>query len=176
MRKDNKGYSLVELIIVIAIMALLTGTAFFSINMIFGAGAKACANDIKEALAENKVTAMGKSGARVEIYRDASDDCVYAVQWIKSGTSWEPKKADESGNPVPEKLGNSRVYVSYTTGGTETELTSGSSLMIGYDRSNGSFTDKNGCTLCEKIYVKGGSRSYELTLIELTGKVELVLQ
>ena len=54
MEKDNKGYSLVELIIVIAIMALLTGTAFFSINMIFGAGAKACANDIKEALAENK--------------------------------------------------------------------------------------------------------------------------
>ena len=48
--------------------------------------------------------------------------------------------------------------------------------MIGYDRSNGSFTNKNGCTLCEKIYVKGGSRSYELTLIELTGKVELVLQ
>ena len=41
--------------------------------------------------------------------------------------------ADESGNPVPDKLGNSRVYVSYTTGGTETELTSGSSLMIGYD-------------------------------------------
>ena len=109
MEKNNKGYSLVELIIVIAIMALLTGTVFFSINMIFGAGAKACANDIKEALAENKVTAMGKSGARVEIYRDASDDCVYAVQWIKSGTGWEPKRADESGNTVPEKIGNSRV-------------------------------------------------------------------
>ena len=37
--------------------------------------------------------------------------------FLKSGTGWEPKRADESGNPVPDKLGNSRVYVSYTTGG-----------------------------------------------------------
>lgn len=178
MKKDNKGYSLVELIIVIAIMALFAGTTLFSVVMIFSASAKACANDIKEALAENKVTAMGKSEAKVEIYRDAADDCVYVVQWIKKGDDWEPKRTDGAGNPVPEKLGNSRVYVAYVPkGGAETELTSGSSLQICYDRSNGSFSDKSdGCTLCEKIYVKGGSRFYELTLIELTGKVEAELK
>lgn len=159
-----------ELIIVIAIMALLTGTAFFSINMIFGASAKTCANDIKEALAENKVTAMGKSEAKVEIYRDASDNCVYVKQWVKKGDDWESKE--------PERLGNSRVYVAYVPkGGTETELTSGSSVQLCYDRSNGSFSDKSeGCIICTEIYVKGGSRFYKLTLTELTGKVTSELQ
>lgn len=175
MKKNNKGYSLVELIIVIAIMALLTGTAFFSINMIFGASAKTCANDIKEALAENKVTAMGKSDARVEIYRDASDNCVYVRQWVKKGDDWESKE--------PERLGNSRVYVAYVPKeGAETELTAGSSLWLCYDRGNGSFrkADADGpvesCILCREIYVKGGSRFYKLTLTELTGKVTSELQ
>lgn len=174
MKKNNKGYSLVELIIVIAIMALLAGTAFFSINMIFGASAKTCANDIKEALAENKVTAMGKSEARVEIYREASDNCVYVRQWVKEGGVWESKE--------PEQLGNSRVYVAYKPdGGAETELAPGGSLWLCYDRGSGSFKSAGddgpvkSCILCEKIYVRGGSRSYELTLVQLTGKVEIEL-
>lgn len=179
MRENNNGYSLVELIIVIVIMALLSGTVLFSISMIFGASAKACANDIKEALAENKVTAMGKSEAKVEIRRDASDGCVYVIQWIKEGDDWKPKKTDEAGNAVPEKVGNSRVYVAYIpeSSSTEVELTAGTSLQLCYDRGNGAFSNKSeGCILCEKIYVKGGSRSYVLTLTKLTGKVELVLE
>ncbi len=179
MRKNNNGYSLVELIIVIVIMALLTGTAFLSISIIFGASAKTCANDIKEALAENKVTAMGKSEAKVEIYRDASDNNVYVIQWIKEGDDWKPKKTDDAGNAVPEKIGNSRVYVAYVKKdeAAEVELTPGNSLQLCFDRSNGSFSDKSeDCIICEKIYVKGGSRSYVMTLVELTGKVELELE
>ncbi len=179
MGKNNKGYSLVELIIVIVIMALLSGTVLFSISMIFGASAKACANDIKEALAENKVTAMGKSEAKVEIYRDASDNNIYIIQWVKEGGVWKPKKVDDAGNAVPEKVGNSRVYVAYEEkdSSTEVELTAGSSLQLCYDRGNGGFSKKSeNCILCEKIYVKGGSRSYVLTLTELTGKVELELE
>lgn len=171
MRENNKGYSLIELLIVIAIMAFLAGTTLFSISMIFGAGAKACANNIKEALAENKVTAMGKSEAKLEIYRDAADDCVYVKQWVKKGDTWESKD--------PEKLGNSRVYVAYVPKEETdaTELTAGSSLQICYDRSNGSFSNKSdGCILCKEIDVKGGNRFYKLTLTELTGKVVVELQ
>lgn len=178
MRKNNKGYSLVELIVVIVIMALLVGTAFLSISIIFGASAKACSNDIKEALAECKVTAMGKSEAKVEIYKDAADNSIYVIQWIKQGDDWVAKKTDEAGNAIPEEVGNSRVYVGYKPkDGAETELTAGSSLQICYDRGNGAFSDKSdGCILCEEIYVRGGSRSYVLTLTELTGKVALELQ
>lgn len=172
MQKNNKGYSLVELIVVIAIIALLSGTAFLSISIIFGASAKTCANDIKEVLAENKVTAMGKSEAKVEIYRDATDNCIYAEQRIKEGGVWKTEKV--------EKIGNSRVYVSYKPdGGAETELKVGkeNALQLCFDRSNGSFSTKSDdCILCEEIYIKGGSRSYVLTLIELTGKVELDLK
>lgn len=186
MRKNNKGYSLVELIIVIVIMGLLSGTALFSISMIFGASAKACANDLKEALAENKVIAMGKSEARLKIYRD-DDECVYVMQeqLVKDGDAWKwnPSKVDGNGNAVVEQIGNSRVYVSYVEEGkTEAELKKGEELYLCYDRSNGSFSDQSKkvhddkSILCETIYVKGGHRSYKLTLIQLTGKVEVELE
>ena len=180
MWKNNKGYSLVELIIVIAIMALLTGTAFFSISMIFSAGANACANSMKEALAENKVIAMGKSEAKLEIYR-GDDECVYVIQWMKQKKSdaWIPKETDEEGNAVPEKIGNSRVAVTYRAkdGSMGLLKNAGDSIELCYDRGSGSFSDKSeGCILCETIWVKGGSRSYKLTLVELTGKVTVELE
>lgn len=194
MRKNNKGYSLVELIVVIAIMALLVGTAFLSISIIFGASAKTCSNDIKEALAECKVTAMGKSEAKVEIYKDAADNSIYVIQWIKQGDDWVAKRTDDAGNALPEEVGNSRVYVAYkykpkdSSVFIEAELVAytrpayitgpdSRSLQICYDRGNGAFSDKSeDCVICEEIYVRGGSRSYVLTLTELTGKVALELQ
>lgn len=187
MNKNNDGYSLVELIIVIAIMALLTGTAFFSISMIFGAGAKACANDLKEALAENKVIAMGKNEARLEIRRE--DDGIYVIQWMRvkadDGTwKWIAKQEDAAGGEIPEKIGNSRVSVAYVPEESEAklELKAGESLWLCYDRSNGSFSRAEvagrvgECILCKEIYVRGGSRSYKLTLTKFTGKVELELE
>lgn len=186
MNKNNDGYSLVELIIVIAIMALLTGTAFFSISMIFGAGAKACANDLKEALAENKVIAMGKNEARLEVRRE--EDGIYVIQWmyVKADDDtwkWIAKQEDAAGGEIPEKIGNSRVSVAYVPEGSdEKPLKTGESLWLCYDRSNGSFSSAEAagrvgeCILCEEIYVRGGSRSYKLTLTELTGKVEVELE
>lgn len=180
MKKNNKGYSLVELIIVIVILALLSGTALFSVSMVFGASAKACANDLKEALAETKVTAMGKSEARLQISRSGADDCIYVTQQVKNvdDTDWKGSKVDENGEAVAEKVGNSRVSITYKKEGEALqELKSGESIYLCFDRGNGSFSDKSeGCILCEEIYVKGGSRSYKLTLTKLTGKVAIELE
>lgn len=180
MKKDNRGYSLVELIVVIVILALLSGTALFSISIIFGASAKACANGIKEALAETKVTAMGKSEARLQISRSGEDDCIYVTQQIKNvnDTDWKGSKVDEKGDAVTEKIGNSRVSVTYKKEGEALqELKQGESIYLSFDRGNGSFSNKSeDCILCEEIYVRGGSRSYKLTLTELTGKVTIELE
>lgn len=169
MRKNNKGYSLVELIIVVAIMAILTGVCFFSVAMIFNAGAKTCANNIKEAIAENKVTAMGKSEAMIKIYKDASDGCIYSQQWVKTGGVWDGGE--------PEQIGNSRVYVAYVPeGGSETELTSGASIEICFDRGSGSFRENDAGVVYSEILVQAGRRKYHLTLTKLTGKVSIELE
>lgn len=173
MKQNNNGYSLVEVIIVIAIMAILTGGVFFSINMVFVANAKTCANDIKNAISQCKVNTMGKSDATLEIYRDSSNQCIYARQWIKESYGWQAKE--------PEKISNAKVYVTYTTDGINfTELDGTKSIYIGFDRSGGSFKEgtnpNSGMTdpIYSGFFVGGGRRRYDIELIKLTGKVSVV--
>lgn len=170
MKKNNKGFSLVELIIVIAIIAVILGTAFFSLNLVFGANAKTCANDIKNAIAQGKINAMGKSNAYVEIFRDTTDQCIYARQCILENGTWAIGEA--------ELISNARVYVGFVPeGGTETELAPGDSVRISFDRGSGSFREfHDGATVApvySEVLVRGGTRAYRLVLTKLTGKVNI---
>lgn len=166
MKKKNGGYSLVEIIIVIAIMSILTGGLVYSVNMVFGANAKTCANDLRGAIAQNKINAMGKSEAKVEIYRDASNQCIYAKQWVWSNGAWEDKGA--------EKISNARVYVAFVPeGGTAVELNPGDSVEICFDRSSGSFKANDAGIIYSEILVEGGRRSFTVVLTRLTGKVSV---
>lgn len=166
MKKNNYGYSLVEIIIVIAIMMVLTGGLFFSVVMVFGANAKTCANDLRGAITQNKINAMGKSEAKLVIYRDNNNQCVYAQQCIMNGGTWENKDA--------EKISNARVYVVFTAeDGTTTELTPGTSVEICFDRSSGSFKANDAGIIYSEILVEGGNRSFTVVLTKLTGKVSV---
>lgn len=165
--KDNGGYSLIELVIVLAIIAVIMGTVFYSVILVFSANARSCANDIQRSIGDCKVTTMGKSAAYMKLYRDAADENVYTQMYIK----------DSSGTYVPsdpQKVGTQKVTVAFKPkGGTERELTAGIEIKIGFDRATGGFTDKDDPDLYELIRVKGGSKNYEIVLTELTGKSEV---
>ena len=168
----NKGFSIVELIIVVAIIAALTTTAMLSISMIFSANAKTCANTIQRAVADCKVTTMGKSAAWLVIYREADGELYGQVHTM------EQKQGEAAGTyeeivHEPEKLGGKRVSITYTDdAGTDMgELPVGESngIRIEFDRSSGSFKDGT----IKSIDVTGGGRHYQLTLIKLTGKLSV---
>ncbi|MDE7428119.1 MAG: prepilin-type N-terminal cleavage/methylation domain-containing protein [Lachnospiraceae bacterium] len=166
--KDNKGYSLIELVIVIAIIALIISTVFYSLVMVFSANAKSCANDIQRAIADCKVTTMGKSSAYMELYRD-TDQNVYTRMYVR----------DSSGTYVPsepQQVGSSRVYVAYIPkDGAETELTAGDKIEIWFDRASGGFTEDGSGNIYEMLRVQGGSKNYKIVLTKLTGKSEVSL-
>ena len=177
MSKNDKGFSLVELIIVIAIISVIITAAVLSISLIFGANARTCANDVKSALAGNKIAAMGKNAAFLEIYRDAGNENIYCRQFQQNtdGT-WRGGE--------PEKIGNARVYIAYCPdGGTETELGAGDSIYMAYDRSSGSFRDSgvmqkdDGTSVTIQFYsyihVTGGRKDLMVKMTKLTGKVSI---
>ncbi len=157
----------------IAIMAVLVGTLMFSIVMIFSANAKACANAMQSAIADCKVTTMGKSDAYLEIYRD-TDGNVYGRMYIKESGSADYTPQE------PEKLGGSRVFVGYLPEGAAadadpTELTAGGAVVrIRFDRSSGSFATAEYAD-CAALDIQGGSKHYRLTMTRLTGKTTLEL-
>jgi prepilin-type N-terminal cleavage/methylation domain-containing protein len=164
---SNAGYSLVELIIVVAIIAVVATMLMFSISMIFSANAKACANAMQSAISDCKVTTMGKSDAYLKIYR-GSDDNIYAQMYVEeNGVTTEQE---------PQKLGGKRVTVTCIpegAGTSGTELTAGAaSVKIRFNRASGSFADAEYAN-CAGFDIQGGSRHYKLSLTKLTGKVSL---
>lgn len=165
----NGGYSLIELVIVLAIIAIIMSTVFYSIILIFSANAKSTANDIQRAIGDCKVTTMGRSAAYMELYRDSSNENVYTRMYVM----------DSSGTYVPsepQKVGPNRVtvkYVSSEAGIAETELLAGDSIQIWFDRATGGFADNASHTFYECIRVEGGSKNYEIRLTKLTGKSEV---
>ena len=184
---NEKGFSLVELIIVIAIMAVVIGTVVFSVSMVFSANAKTCCNNLQRAIADCKVTTMGKSEAWLVLYR-GSDNQIYCQMYyneavIENDAEGNPKvKKGDDGNVImkavpaneePQKIGGKRVVITYidTEGNEHQDLPTDAidvnkRLTIAFDRSSGSF--KNAPKSMEII---GGNRHYHLEFNELTGKV-----
>lgn len=126
--KDNKGFSLVELVIILAISAALSGTIFYSYTLMSGQYARECANNLSTALDKEKNYALTRS---------ASVDCYMEV--VKVGNNYVaryyvPKSAIADGTgddwlfAEEVKIGKSRVDLTY-------KIESGSEVTIGDHKS-----------------------------------------
>ncbi|MHB8131256.1 MAG: prepilin-type N-terminal cleavage/methylation domain-containing protein [Mobilitalea sp.] len=62
--KNNKGFTLVELIIVIAIAAIMTIGVAASMNLLVFAHSKSCANEINETLDQLRLETMSKGSVK----------------------------------------------------------------------------------------------------------------
>lgn len=167
--KNNKGYSLVEMIIVVAIIAVIGLGATWSIILVLSGNAKTCAHSIMNAISECKIMTMskGQGNVRLLLYRD-DDGNIYSELQMRETTSaaWET-----SYNGL-EKIGAKRCSVGSSDGADDLP-NKANPWEIYFDRSSGSFlydADKGGVTSVEHIYVMGGRRNYHITLQRLTGK------
>ena len=127
-KKNNGGFSLVELIVVIAISVVLIGAATISIRSVMGVEVKQCARNIESIINKTRVTTMGKDSAVLEIYKDASDGAYYYKTTINGTVS------------APSKIGKSRIDVYYSMKddySDKTQLNSSGSIVLQFDRSSG---------------------------------------
>lgn len=97
--KKNEGYSLIEMIIVIAIIAVMSAAAMVTISIIHNAKAKEAASTLEDALFEAQNNAKGKvcvfKGTQEPEYRYAL--CVY-----KDGAKCYVKKGYYKGSDLPK--------------------------------------------------------------------------
>lgn len=171
MKKDNRGLSMVEMIIVVVIIAVVGGTVFLGIGFVTGKPADKCANELLSLMQRSRITTMGKLEARLEIYM--KDGCVYVKEVIQTGGEAGPKT-------TVTRIGEAGITVTYRVSGEADYRTLGGEstpLIISYDRSSGAFKDLSlmGSALagryCEEIKIEKANKVKTLKLVTRTGKI-----
>ena len=172
MEKNNKGYSLVEVIIVVAIIAAIGLTAMLSVSLIFNANARTCANDIAGAISECKIMTMtkGQGNVRLILYRDGENGNIFYELQTRESTSasWE------TNNDGAQKVGAGKCIVGSSDGANDLPDSPDTAWEIYFDRSTGAlYTGTSSEIMDHGIYVVGGNRRYHIKIEKLTGKQTL---
>lgn len=121
----NGGYTLLELIIVVAIIGIGIGVFISSISGIYSSDVKKCASELDSVLARCRISSMSRTGnVYLEICRTGDGVCVKYYE----GDSAAPAQQDV--------IGKTRVDVTYTNGDDSSSIDSGS-IFVKFDRSTG---------------------------------------
>ena len=165
---DDRGMSLVELIVVISIMAVMTGILSLGIGMMFSRDANYVAVRIDDALTETRTCSMSKDGTfTCELNIDSSSNgngsFVQIMQSISGGTPTEYKKI----------LLDKSVVIKVDADGTDITA---DKITFEFDKSKGSLKKVNGAVTSAGVYTievtskKNSSKVKEITLISTTGR------
>lgn len=194
MKNRDRGYTLIEMVVTIAIFVIILGIAVPSLNSILGFRTQRAVNSIGAALDKTRVEAMNRLVGEMKLEKKA--DGYYISYYLDRGKGAQSRIQEDQ----PEKIAPARVSVTFTTreNGVESAvqtLEEGMSLIITYDREDGSFRPLQSTAWSQgdidafleagqdipfegageqpylaSITVKGGMRTRVIRLIQETGK------
>lgn len=183
MKKDNRGFSLVELIVVIAIMAVMVGILVFSMSILTGAQARECAQKVSSQLDSTKTGSMSRYDETMELSyleKDSIEEVNSDGFYTKSSVYSINKYAAgyEITEPVYRKVGTSKVKVTvYLKDGSSYEIgkDAGNTITVGFNRASGAFNKAivNGSattTYFDYITFESGIKTYTIVMVPETGK------
>lgn len=159
MRQNQKGFSLIELLVTITILTLVTSFSIISYGLVVGQNIKGCTSDVQSYIARTRVEALSRQETKLTL--SVSDLGVFAKLSIESEA---------------KKIGRPSISISYTTDkGNTVTLSSTQNLVLSFDRSTGAFMPLEGTTdeFCTAIILTSGSQTRTITLIPKTGKYYL---
>ena len=74
MKKKNAGFTIVELIVVVAMLSIFIGIFVVNVGRITGYNAKECYKKISSAITENKIETLSKAKETGDIYLQIYQD------------------------------------------------------------------------------------------------------
>ena len=189
MRHKNKGFTLVEMVITVAIFSILLGILVPSLNSILGFRAQRAANSIAGALDKTKIEASNRLVGEMKLEKTANG--YYISYYLDRGKTGGESNVKED---QPEKIAPAKTLISYKTDdGTVHQMENGDSIVLTYDRATGGFLPIQGKaweqkeilsvlkagndipltrsgSYCTAIIVQGGKRIKTISMDIYTGK------
>lgn len=172
--KRNEGLSLIELIVVIAIMGVLVSVVGISVTVVSRQKVSNAASDVRGEFQTAQTIAMSKDNCYMQIHENSDGDTVFTIH-----------ASDET--VLDRVTVSNKISVSVGYGGSMVNAGSVDVIRIYYNRESGAFseayinggasaTDKGNLVpttdrVIESIRFSNGSKSVTLHLTKLTGKV-----
>lgn len=172
---DNRGMSLVEIIIVVAIMSTMIGVLSFGLSLVSGKPAEECAQKLASVIQHTRTITMGKNMTTITIYMDAEGKIVAREE--------SERLIDNDGNGVTDVketvVGEDGVrVVCHLEGGGETEITGSNEVELLFDRGSGALkmvkingTDRGKCRI--EIEISKANKTKYIVIIPVTGKLSI---
>lgn len=159
---DNSGFSLIELIIVIAIIAIMTAGGISAFGYLNLANASKCVARIDNGLTSLKSRNMSKtSSTYMHLYYYDND---YYILFDDSPT-FTPSGANYSDGEI---VGNRNLKIFFDT--QDISGLPGTCVTIGVRRKDGAFLNTASPTSKIKVVKASGDSAHEITLVTSTGK------
>lgn len=165
---DNKGFSLIELIVIVMIVGILSTTTIVGFAKMHDSDVTAARNNIVSMLTNARTTSIAKADNTIwfEITVDGDGDCygtLYEGTKLTTSPPYNSKSATVLSN---EKIGDDSLAVSVTDSkGSKSVVSSTKPITFEFDKSTGAmvqdFTD---------VTVTGTSLSKNIIVIQETGR------
>ncbi len=163
----NDGFSLVELVIVVAIMVIIGGAAVTGLGLLTSRPVDECAKKIQIALEGNRNTTMGKFSSKLVFTEDANG--VWLEEYINGNSEGKIQ------------IGQSGVTVEYIiqangVGPATTNDFKTTPLEVSFNRANGSLNplvEGGNNYVTSFIVSRGDIKTLTVTIDRLTGRVEV---
>lgn len=178
--KDNKGFSLIELLVVVAILALAVTFVGGSMVSVYNAGAKKAAEQINAMLAQSKIDAMSGMPCKFELGYSDTDECYYVALYSSDGTNFNEYKREylDKQETKAMRINRSLTITVGKEDGTDTQtVTSTNKITIFFNTSNGRVdsaaigtNDLYASTVKTVITVISGNSNRTITLYKGTGE------
>ncbi len=159
---ENAGFSLIELIVVIAILAIMSAGGVAAFGYLNLANASKCAAKIDNGLTSLKSRNMSKtSSTYMHLYY--YDDDYYIL--FDDSASFTPSAGNYSDGEV---VGNRDLKIFFDTHDIST--LPNTCVTIGVRRKDGAFLNTASPTSKIKVVKSSGDSAHEITLVTSTGK------
>ena len=177
-RRDNRGFSLAELIVAMSIMVILSVTSLMAVSVLTGAKVNKVCEDTVALMERCKTLSLGKEQGQVEarVFIDAATNSIMAELYQGTNLISSENMGNTSVNVSVYFQGDSVAYsLTDISGNTPARTTSGIHVM--FSRGTGAFVeDTNKVASGEKKYIEKivfftGSKQKEIKLVGVTGKI-----